>query len=101
MQIKVRLDSRLTQRWAKHFSKQKLLRAARMMGPTLVALSFAGVANIARAQGTMDFSSAQTLMGTFNTRFAYVAVSRASHDAHIYTNFAVPLVNFATRSTHF
>jgi hypothetical protein len=71
MQIKVRLDSRLTQRWAKHFSKQKLLRAARMMGPTLVALSFAGVANIARAQGTMDFSSAQTLMGTFKTFAIY------------------------------
>jgi len=34
------------------------------MGPTLIALSFAGVAH---AQGTMDFSGAQTLMGTFNT----------------------------------
>jgi hypothetical protein len=39
MQIKVRLDSLLTQRWAKHFSKQTLLRAARVMGPTLVALT--------------------------------------------------------------
>jgi DNA-binding transcriptional LysR family regulator len=34
----------------------------RVMGPTLVALTFAGVAH---AQGTMDFSGAQTLMGTF------------------------------------
>jgi hypothetical protein len=36
------------------------------MGPTLVALTFAGIANVAHAQGTMDFSGAQTLMGTFN-----------------------------------
>jgi hypothetical protein len=83
MQIKVRLDSRLTQRWVQRFSKQKLLRAARMMGPTLVALTFAGVAH---AQGTMDFSGAQTLMETLNNRFAYVSVSRAAQDAQIYTN---------------
>jgi hypothetical protein len=55
-------------RWAQHFSKQKLIRAARIMGPTLVALSFAGVAH---AQGTMDFSGAQTLMGTFKTFAVY------------------------------
>lgn len=59
------------------------------MGPTLVALTFAGVAH---AQGTMDFSGAQTLMGTFNKRFAYVAVSRGSHDAHIYTDNAASLL---------
>jgi len=34
------------------------------MAPTLIALSLAGVAH---AQGTMDFSGAQTLMGTFKT----------------------------------
>ena len=56
------------QRWARLFSKQTLFRAARMMGPTLVALSFAGVAH---AQGTMDFSGAQTLMGTFKTFAVY------------------------------
>jgi hypothetical protein len=89
MQIKVRLDSRPIQRWARLLSKQTLLRAARVMGPTLVALTFAGVAH---AQGTMDFSGAQTLMGTFNKRFAYVAVSRGSHDAHIYTDNAAALV---------
>jgi hypothetical protein len=38
------------------------------MGPTLVALTFAGVAH---AQGTMDFSGAQTLMGTFKTFAIY------------------------------
>jgi hypothetical protein len=38
MQIKVRLDSRPIQRWARLFSKQTLLRAARVMGPTLAYL---------------------------------------------------------------
>ena len=47
---------------------RKLLRAARVMGPTLVALTFAGVAH---AQGTMDFSGAQTLMTTFKTFAIY------------------------------
>ncbi len=50
------------------FSKPKLLREARVMGPTLVALTFAGVAH---AQGTMDFSGAQTLMTTFKTFAIY------------------------------
>ena len=53
----------LAKRLAQPFSKRKLLHAARMMGPTLIALTFAGVAH---AQGTMDFSGAQTLMGSFN-----------------------------------
>lgn len=48
-------------------SNEKLRRAARVMGPTLLALSLAGLANVAHAQGTMDFSGAQTLMGTFKT----------------------------------
>jgi hypothetical protein len=68
MQIKVRLGSRPIQRWARLFSKQTLLRAVRVTGPTLVALTFAGVAH---AQGTMDFSGAQTLMGTFKTFAVY------------------------------
>jgi hypothetical protein len=37
---------------AQIFVKQKLIQAARVMGPTLVVLTFAGVAH---AQGTMDF----------------------------------------------
>jgi hypothetical protein len=48
--------------------KQILAHAARVMGPSLVALSLAGVAH---AQGTMDFSGAQTLMGTFKTFAMY------------------------------
>jgi hypothetical protein len=47
---------------------QQLFRAIRVIGPTLVALSFAGVAH---AQGTMDFSGATTLMGTFKTFAIY------------------------------
>lgn len=50
---------------------RKLLRAAHVMGPTLVALSLAGAANVAHAQGTMDFSGASTLMATFKTFAIY------------------------------
>jgi len=62
---------------AQPLSKRKLLHAARVIGPTLVALTFAGVAH---AQGTMDFSGAQTLMGTFNWRNDYVAVEQWSRN---------------------
>jgi hypothetical protein len=61
--------AKLSAKWrTQHFSKQKLIHAARMLAPTLLALSFAGVAH---AQGTMDFSGAQTLMGTFKTFAIY------------------------------
>src|ERR1700761_991560 len=49
-------------------TKRKLIQAARTMSPALVALSFT---TIAHAQGTMDFSGAQTLMGTFKTFAMY------------------------------
>jgi hypothetical protein len=42
-----------------------------------VALTFASAAN---AQGTMDFSGAQTLMGTFNWRNDYVAIEQWSRN---------------------
>ncbi|WP_345933537.1 hypothetical protein [Granulicella sp. WH15] len=123
--------------------KRKLLRAAHVTGPTLVALTFAGIgSSVAHAQGTMDFSGAQTLMTTFKTitfdpremrhfdhgyavtshssqgltaervlvnmdtevypelinqRFAYVSVSRASHDAQIFTNDAITLTESLSR----
>jgi len=67
----------LAKRLAQPLSKRKLLHAARVIGPTLVALTFAGVAH---AQGTMDFSGAQTLMGTFNWRNDYVAVEQWSRN---------------------
>jgi hypothetical protein len=59
-------------RLAQPFSKPNLHRAAHVMGPTLLALTFAGVSSgVAHAQGTMDFSSATTLMGTFKTFAIY------------------------------
>ena len=51
---------------------RKLRHALHVMGPTLVALAFAGVSSgDAHAQGTMDFSGAQTLMSTFKTFAMY------------------------------
>ena len=53
-------------------SKQSLRQALHVMGPTLTALLFAGVGSgVAHAQGTMDFSGAQTLMSTFKTFAMY------------------------------
>jgi hypothetical protein len=49
-------------------SKQSFARAARALAPTLIALT---CAEVAHAQGTMDFSSATTLMGTFKTFAIY------------------------------
>ena len=57
-----------TKRWAKPLSTQSLRQALHVMGPTLVALAFAGVSSgVAHAQGTMDFSGAQKLMSTFKS----------------------------------
>jgi hypothetical protein len=60
--------NRLVNRKASPVSKQSLAHAFRVMAPTLVALTFASAAH---AQGTMDFSGAQTLMGTFKTFAIY------------------------------
>ena len=54
------------------FSKQSLRHVLHLMAPTFAALLFAGVGSgVAHAQGTMDFSGAQTLMGTFKTFAIY------------------------------
>ena len=63
-----RLLVRPANRRAERSLKQTLSHAIRVIAPTLVALSFAGVAH---AQGTMDFSGAQTLMTTFKTFAIY------------------------------
>ena len=64
-------DNRPARRWAHLFSR-KLSHAAHLLGPTLTALLFAGVGRaVAHAQGTMDFSGAQTLMSTFKTFAMY------------------------------
>ncbi len=60
--------NRLANRKASAFSKQSLAHAFRVVAPALFALTFASVAH---AQGTMDFSGAQTLMGTFKTFAVY------------------------------
>jgi hypothetical protein len=64
----IRLPVRPANRLAERSIKQCLIHALRVMAPTLLALSFAGVVH---AQGTMDFSGAQTLMGTFKTFAIY------------------------------
>jgi hypothetical protein len=46
------------------FSTQRWIRVLRILVPSLITLTFAAAAH---AQGTMDFSGAQTLMGTFKT----------------------------------
>ena len=48
--------------------QQKLLIITRTLVPATIALLFATAAH---AQGTMDFSGAQTLMGTFKTFAVY------------------------------
>ena len=63
-----RSTTHLAKRLAQPFFRRKLFHATRVMWPTLVALTFASVAH---AQGTMDFSGAQTLMGTFKTFAIY------------------------------
>jgi len=63
-----RSTTHLAKRLAQPFFRRKLLHATRVLWPTLVALTFASVAH---AQGTMDFSGAQTLMGTFKTFAIY------------------------------
>lgn len=47
---------------------RKLLHAIRLFAPIGIALTVSGIAH---AQGTMDFSGAQTLMGTFKTFAMY------------------------------
>lgn len=68
----LRLSIQPVRRLRKLLTKERLLRAAHVMGPTLTALAFMGAGSaVAHAQGTMDFSGAQTLMGTFKTFAMY------------------------------
>ena len=66
-QVVIRRD-RLANRRATPLSMQSLAHAIRVLAPTMFALAFATAAH---AQGTMDFSGAQTLMGTFKTFAMY------------------------------
>jgi hypothetical protein len=69
--VAIRSPLRPAIRRAQLLSKEKLLRAVHVTGPTLVALTFAGVAHTARAQGTISFSGAQTFMQTVQTFAIY------------------------------
>ena len=60
----IRLPVRPANRRAERPLKHTLFDAIRALAPTLLALSSAGAAH---AQGTMDFTGAQTLMTTFKT----------------------------------
>jgi hypothetical protein len=55
-------------------AKEWVLRALRTLSPTLLALS---LTTVAHAQGTMDFSGAQTLMGTFKTNTNRIESTRS------------------------
>ena len=63
-----RLRPRLESREVFPSLNNPLYRSVRTATPALFALAFASVAH---AQGTMDFSGAQTLMGTFKTFAMY------------------------------
>jgi hypothetical protein len=58
----------LNDRLAQPVIQRRFRHAGRVIGPTLVAIAYAGVAH---AQGTMDFSGATTLMQTFKTFAIY------------------------------
>ena len=68
MPLMKNIPSSLVNWRARILSKQTLFRTARTVTPTLVALC---VVSAAHAQGTMDFSGAQTLMSTFKTFAMY------------------------------
>ncbi len=65
--VAIRL-SRLLRNFADESGKANLKRAVRALAPALFALTLSSAAH---AQGTMDFSGAQTLMGTFKTFAMY------------------------------
>ncbi len=62
------LDSRIAQRWAQRFTKQKMQSYGRTMAPTFLALT---LATAAHAQGSIDMSGATTIMTTFKTFAMY------------------------------
>ncbi len=70
--IPIRLPIPRRLRLGKRLSKETFFRTAHVMAPILTAMVLMGTSSaIAHAQGTMDFSGAQTLMGTFKTFAMY------------------------------
>jgi hypothetical protein len=68
MSLTSQLNPSLRKGRGRPISNQKVLHLMRTLAPTFMVLTFATVAH---AQGTMDFSGAQTLMGTFKTFAIY------------------------------
>jgi hypothetical protein len=68
MALTSQFNSSLLRGRGRRTSQHNSLHFIRAVSPTLMVLAFATVAN---AQGTMDFSGAQTLMGTFKTFAVY------------------------------
>jgi len=93
--------ARFAKRLAQPFTKQNLLCAVRAIAPALFALTLSSVAH---AQGTMDFSGAQTLMGTFKLFAGYAgdATFAPSHSSGLsvtITKTSVGAVLTATRKS--
>lgn len=92
--------------------RDRLLRVLRIVFPSLLALS---LTSVAQAQGTMDFSGAQTLMGTFKSSTlrsireaaeqrgfvvqGFAPTSRASHQLREVGISADTLQSFLARQT--
>jgi hypothetical protein len=64
----LRNANHLVERLARLSHNPNLHRGARVLGPTILALS---LTSLAQAQGTIDFSGAQTLMGSFKNFAVY------------------------------
>ena len=83
-------ESNCARRWARN-NRHKLASAGRALAPTLLALAFTTVAH---AQGTIDMSGAQTLMGTFKT-FAMYAGAVICLGSLIFAGIKMMSGNFA------
>jgi hypothetical protein len=85
------LDSSLASRRTGILYK-KISRVIHLLGPTLLALAFASAnSGVAHAQGTMDFSGAQTLMGTFKTLAAFIRRSDEGTHSRLLVEVAILL----------
>jgi hypothetical protein len=62
------INSSPSTRRRRYFSNQQIFNIVRTLAPTIATLT---LATAAHAQGTMDFSGATTLMGTFKTFAVY------------------------------
>ena len=85
MSLTSQLNSSLLRRRGRPITNQKVLHLTRTLAPTFMVLTFATVAH---AQGTMDFSGAQTLMGTFKTSTLTVIRQGAEQNGYSVEGFA-------------